>query len=124
MVDNLIQNGTLKFYVRYVDDTLLLVKRKDIDMILTAFNKFDRNLRFTEDTFDNETPHFLDLEICPNGLSIDRKNTHTGQYVNMDSFTPWHWKTAWIRSLADRAIKICSKENLPNELKTIRKFAS
>ena len=42
----------------------------------------------------------------------------------MDSFTPWNWKTAWIRSLADRAFKICSKENLPKELETIRKFAS
>ena len=42
----------------------------------------------------------------------------------MDSFTPWNWKTAWIRSLADRAFKICSKENLPKELETIIKFAS
>ena len=26
----------MKFYVRYADDTLLLVKRQDIDKVLTA----------------------------------------------------------------------------------------
>ena len=69
--------------------------------VLKAFNGFGKNLKFTVDKFENETPHFLDLEICPNGLTIFRKNTHTGQYINMDSFTLWKWKTAWIRSLAD-----------------------
>ena len=42
----------------------------------------------------------------------------------MDSFTLWKWKATWIRSLADRAKKICSKENLPKELQSIKKFAS
>ena len=30
IVDNLVKEGTIKFYVRYVDGTLLLVKRQDI----------------------------------------------------------------------------------------------
>ena len=42
----------------------------------------------------------------------------------MDSFTLWKWKTVWIRSLADRANKVCAKENLPRELQLIKKFAS
>ena len=75
VVDDLIKNGIVKFYVRYVDDTLLLVKRQDIDRILNAFNSFDHNLKFTVDTFENTMPHFLDLEISPVGLSIFRKNT-------------------------------------------------
>ena len=70
-------------------DTLLLVKRQDIDKALKAFNGFDKNLKFTVDRFENGTPDFLDLEICPTGLTIFRKNTHTGQYINMDSFTLW-----------------------------------
>ena len=81
------------------------------------------NLKFTVDRFENETPYFLDLEICPNGVTFFRKNTHTEQYINIDSFTLWKWKTAWIRSLADRAKKVCSKENLPKELQLIKKFA-
>ena len=66
IVDNLVKEGTRKFYVCYVDDTLLLVKRQYIDKVLQAFNGFDKNLKFTIDKFENETPHFLDLEICPN----------------------------------------------------------
>ena len=116
IVDNLVKEGTIKFYVRYVDDTVLLVKRQDIDKTLQAFNGFDKNLKFTVDKFENETPHFLDLEICPNGLKVFRKNTPTGQYINMDSFTLWKWKMAWIRSLVDRAKKICSKEKFPKEI--------
>ena len=73
------KEATIKFYVRYVDDTLLLVKRQGIDKVLQAFNGFDKNLKFTVDKFENETPHFLDLEICANGLTFFRKNTHTGQ---------------------------------------------
>ena len=113
IVHNLVKEGTIKF----------LLKRQDIDKVLQASNGFDKNLKFTVDKFENETPHFLDLEICPNGLKVFRKNTHTGQYINMDSFTLSKWKTAWIRSLADRAKKICSKENFPKELQLIKKFA-
>ena len=42
----------------------------------------------------------------------------------MDSFTLWKWKTAWIRSLADRAKKVCLKQNLPKELQLSKKFSS
>ena len=76
IVDNLVKEGTITFHVRYVDDTLLLAKRQDIDKVLKAFNGFDKNLKFTVAKFENETPHFLDLEICPNGLTIFRKNSH------------------------------------------------
>ena len=124
VVSKLIKKGTIKFYIRYVDDTLLLVKRKDIQKVVNEFNKFDKGLQFTVDSFENEIPHFLDLEICPNGLTIYRKDTHTGQYVNINSYTPWKWRIAWIRSLTNRATKICSKENLANELSAIKKFAS
>ena len=41
----------------------------------------------------------------------------------MDIFNLWNRKTAWIRSLADRAKKVCSKEDLPKELQLIKKVA-
>ena len=53
IVDNLVKEGTKKFYIRYVDETLLLVKRQDIDEVLKAFNGFDKNLKLTVDRFDN-----------------------------------------------------------------------
>ena len=69
ITDNLVKQGSTKFYIRYVDDTLL-VKRQDIGKMLKAFNGFNKNLTFTIDKFENETPRFLDLEICPNGLTV------------------------------------------------------
>ena len=50
-------------------------------------------------TFENSVPHFLDTEICPNGLGIYHKHTKTGQYVHIISYTLWRWKTSWICSL-------------------------
>ena len=60
----------------------------------------------------------------PQWLNNFSKKHPTGQYINMDSFTLWKWKTAWIRSRAGQAKKVCSKENLSKELRLIRKFAS
>ena len=124
VVDRLIQSGCIKFYARYVDDTLLLVKPEDVDSILGEFNRFHRNLEFTVDKFEDCVPHFLDLEIHRDGLSIYRKDTHTAQFVHHDSYTRWNHKIAWIRSLTNRAKKLCSPSKLSDELVNIKKFAA
>ena len=124
VVDALVQSGKIKFYARYVDDTLLLVKPEDIDNILQQFNKFHKNIEFTIDRFDECVPHFLDLEIHHDGISIYRKDTHTAQFMNFDSFTKWNHKTAWIRSLTSRAKRLCSPNKLIEEIKNIKRFAS
>ena len=103
IVNKLIENNIVKFYIRYVDDTSLVLKKKDIDIVLNKFNSFNKNLKFTFDTFENCVPHSLDIEICPNGLGIYHKNTQTGQYTNIESFTLWKWKISWITSLTIRA---------------------
>ena len=124
VLPKLISKGLVKFYVRYVDDTLLMVKKSEIDNILKSFNSFDKNMKFTVDEFKDVNPHFLDLEICTDGLKIFRKDTHTGQYTHIDSYTPWKWKTAWIRSLISRANKLCDAKYLPHEIKCIKNFAA
>ena len=103
---------------------LLLVKPEDIDDILQKFNNFHRNLEFTVDKFEDCTPHFLDLEIHPDGLSIYRKDTHTAQFMHFDSFVKWGHQVSWIRSLTSRAVKLCSANRLKDELKNIKRFAS
>ena len=65
----LIEDGIIKFYVRYVDDILLVIKRADVSYALNKSNSFDDNLN----TFENCVPHILDIEICPNGLGIYHK---------------------------------------------------
>ena len=124
MVNNLIESGKIKFYARYVDDTLLLVKPEDVNEILARFNSFHKNIEFTVDKFEDCVPHFLDLEIHPDGLSIFRKETHTAQFVHFQSFTKWNHKIAWIRSLVTRAKRLCSVSKLKSEIKSIRRFAS
>ena len=124
VAENLIRTGIVKFYARYVDETFLVIKGKNIDFILQHFNSFDKRLKFTIDTFQHFVPYFLDVEICPNGLGIYHKNTQTGQYTNINSFTLWKWKTSWITSLFVRAEKIGCNDNFNKEIRFIKNFAS
>ena len=123
-VENLLSTHIIRFYCRYVDDTLILVKPNDIQKVLNKFNSFHKNIQFTVDIFENTTPHFLDLEIHPDGISIYRKETHTGQYTNFESYTTWNYKTSWLRSLVSRAKKICTPNKLKSEINNIKTFAA
>ena len=67
---------------------------------------------------------FLDVFIEKSGnnflTSIYRKPTFTGQYLRWDSFGPTKWKTNLIGTLVHRALNICSKSKLQQELDHIR----
>ena len=80
--------STIKFYAIYVDDTLFVIKREDVRHIQNLSNNFDPNLRLTVDLFQNEIPHFLDLELSPDDISIFRKNTNIGLYNHFSSYVP------------------------------------
>ena len=113
IVAPLMESGILKFYCRYVDDTLVLVKEDQIDKILKAFNSFHNNLQFTVNKFENEDVHFLDLKIMNNGdINIYVKDTNSGLYINYNRYEPWHTQTAWVTAFYDRAHNICSNNNL------------
>ena len=70
ILDELINDNIVKFYIRYVDDTLLLVKLEDTDKIPKKFNSFDKNIQFTVDKFLNGNVHFLDIKINGNITDI------------------------------------------------------
>ena len=92
VIKNFVDNGTIIFYERYVNDSLLVVKPKDIGRIHHTLNKFHKNLRFTVDKFDNVVPHFLDLELRDDGIPLYTKSTNTGLYVNYNSNVPWAFR--------------------------------
>ena len=117
-------DSIIQFYIRYVDYTLLVIKRTYILCVLNKFNSFDDNLKLTIDTFENCVPHFLDIKIWPNGLGIYHKHTQTGQHVYSDSFTIWKWKISWIRSLVTRAKRICSENYLDKEIQLFKNYAA
>ncbi len=121
-----LSSDKIKFYSRYVDGTLVLIRPCDIPTVLQKFNSFHPQIQFTHEEFiDNDDIHFLDIKISSSGTSIYCKSTHTGQYVHLSIFTPWCRKTAWLRALVYRAHKICSNSVLlKTELQNIAQFAS
>ena len=44
-----------------------------------------------------------------------KTHTHTGQFTHFSSYAPWRIKTAWVKALFQRAVKICSTEELLNQ---------
>ncbi len=125
LVAGLIDTGTIKFYMRYVDDTLVLAKSENFQKILEKLNSFDNNLKFTIDTFDDDDVHFLDINIDRNKTDLYYKPTHTGQYANFTSQSPWRFKTAWVKALYHRASKICSETSkFNNQISKIKLFLS
>ena len=98
-------SGLIRFYIRYVDKTLFLAKEDDIDNIVQRFNAFDENLKFTIDTFTNSNVHFLDIKIDRNKTDLFYKTTHTRQYIDFTSQTPWKLKTTWVKGCTTEQIK-------------------
>ncbi len=110
IIRKLIDSNLIKFYARYVDDTLVLAKPSDVPKSLKPFHSFHPQIQFTFEEFPDNIVHFLDLQINSSDITIYRKPTHTGQYTHFSSFTPWSHKTAWIRALVNRAYQICSNQ--------------
>ena len=66
VIRSLISSGTIKFYARFVDDTLVLAKPSDIPTILQKLNSFHSQIQFTHEEFtDNNDVHYLDIKITP-----------------------------------------------------------
>ena len=116
----------IKFWKRFVDDTITLANIKAIDHILTVLNSFDPNIQFTYETEENSKLPFLDVMLCHKDnkpvCSVYRKSTNNDIYMNWHSFAPKTWKTGTLKSLLERGILICStKELLNEELKHLEK---
>ena len=120
-----VSNTLIKFYIRYVDDTLVLAKVEDIDKIVKQFNSFDESIQFTIERFEDGIAHFLDIKINGSERDLYYKSILTGQYCDFSSQTPWKLKISWIKALHDRATKICSSNKLlTDQINRIRTFMS
>ena len=98
----------------------MVIKPRDINHIHSLLNNFDKNLKFTVDTFTDDVPHFLDLRLNNDDLSIYRKPTNTGVYIHHSSYTPWKFRISWINSLITRAKRICEEPYLSNEIDQVK----
>ena len=61
IVKKFIDSGIIRFYCRYVDGTLHLIKSENVKNAHRAPKNFDPSTQFTVDTFENEVAHFLDV---------------------------------------------------------------
>ena len=79
-LEKIVVSDLITFYIRYVDDTLLLAKQDDIDNIVQQFNPFDDNLKVIIDKFTDNSVHFLDAQIDRNENDLFYKTTHRTIY--------------------------------------------
>ena len=107
----------VKCWLRYVDDTFVIIKNKaNAEIILDFLNRQHNTIKFTmEKQLKNEI-NFLNIKIKRDDLnstfitSTYRKPTFTGVMLNWNSLTSIRYKTGLIKCLLDRSNKICSKD--------------
>ena len=125
IVDKLFAANSLKFYICYVNDILVLIKESANNIVQNKLSSFHPSLKFTVEKFDDVIVHYLDIKIVDNETDIYFKDTHTSQYMHFSSYPPLRVKTAWVKALFQRAVKICSTEELlKQQIKKIYLFMS
>ena len=111
-------------YYQYVDDTFVVFNDEDkCNEFFFHLNSLRPSLHFTFEKECNRTLPFLYVLVEKNDhefvTSIHRKPTFTGQYIRWNSFCPMKRKTNLISTFVHRALVICSKSTLQNELSSI-----
>ncbi|XP_020914500.1 uncharacterized protein LOC110252077 [Exaiptasia diaphana] len=96
-------------FKRYVDDTICVIKSCQVDAFHQHLNDQDKeNIQFTVEKYSPEGIPFLDSlnKINDDGtinISVYRKKTHTGRYLNFESHHAAQHKAAVVRTLFNRA---------------------
>ncbi|XP_072028445.1 uncharacterized protein [Amphiura filiformis] len=106
-----------KYWRRYVDDVLEVIKKDTTEKLTEHLNKVDEtgNIKFTYEEEEVSSIPFLDTLVVRKQdgsikLLIYRKKTHTDQYLNFESQHPLHQKLGVIRTLIDRMDSIVTEE--------------
>ena len=116
-----------KLWLRYVDDTFVIIDRNEAASFYNFINEVDPNIKFTQEECVDNKLAFLDCQvhIHEDGSlksTVYRKPTHTDFYLQFDSHHPLIHKLGVIRSLQHRANTIISdQEDLPGEHNHIQK---
>ena len=114
-----------QMYYRYVDDTFAIFTSEDkCNTFFQKLNTLHPSLKFTLEKETNGSISFLDVKVEKDNncfiTSIYRKPTFTGQYINWASYCPLQRKINLILALVHRALVICSKAKLNEELQFIK----
>jgi hypothetical protein len=102
------ENKSVRYYKRYVDDLFIVYdnKKTDADTILDVANKMDNNLTFKSEREANNTKNYLDLNInkMDNEINIViyRKPTYIDITIHYTSNHPHLQKLAAFRFFIQR----------------------
>ena len=112
---------------RYVDDTFVIFQNeKGSEEFLIRLSGLHFSLQFTFEKEKNDSLPFLDIHVEHTKGSYEtkvyRKPTFTGQYLRWESFTPMKRKASLVSTLVHRALKICSKSKLKEEINRIKEI--
>ncbi len=116
---------TPKLWLRYVDDTFVIIKREEKENLYKTINEIFADIQFTEEKEQNGQLAFLDVLIKRRNDSklettVFRKSTNTDRILQANSNHPFAAKVASIKPLFDRVNTHCSTEEAKRaELKTL-----
>lgn len=117
-------NFTPPFFFRYVDDTITIVPRDQIDNVIKVFNSYDPNLQFTMEIENNKQIPFLDLLLINDNNKIItnwyQKPIATNRFLNFFSHNPVHQKIGIVYNLVDRAILLADERFHTSNLEKIK----
>lgn len=109
-----------KLWVRYVDDTFVIIKRQNLDETHRIIDNIFTGIKFTREEESNCQLPFLDVLVrrLPTGkleTSVYRKPTNTDQILNFRSNHPISHKRSCLQTLFKRAWTHCSTPELRKE---------
>ena len=105
-----------RVWLRYVDDTLVVIRENLLDEFMNYLNDFHSDIKFTiEKESEGHTIQFLDCAIRRNedgsiDTSVYRKASHSNRYLAFDSEHPLSTKKAVASNLYHRAMVLSSSE--------------
>ena len=105
----------VKVWKRYVDDTFVVLKAKDLDALHGHLNTQADGVAFTVEREKDGCLPFLDVEVrrADDGMlrtGVYRKSTHTDRYLDFNSHHSMQHKESVVRSLVNRGRVLPSDE--------------
>ena len=118
----------LVVFFRYVDDAFVIFQdEKESEKFLIRLNGPHSSLQFTFEKEKNNSLPILDVHVEHTKSSYEakvyRKPPFTGQYLRRKSFTPIKRKARVVSTFVHRALKICSKSKLKEEINRIKEIS-
>ncbi|XP_068720437.1 uncharacterized protein [Montipora capricornis] len=103
-------------WYRYVDDTMATIHENAVDSLSEHLNSIGQHIQFTSEQEKDGRIPFLDTCVSINQdgstkISVDRKPTHTDQYLNFQSNHHLQHKRAVVNTLMLRAQTLVTEKD-------------